>query len=327
MSEPVLSVEHLTVQYRTRRGSVHAVNDVSFELHPGESLGLVGESGCGKTTLALALMRILPDNAAILAGRIRLNGVDLAALSEKEMQRYRGRRISMVFQAAMNSLDPVYRVGDQIVEAIAAHERVSPAEAEERVKSLFSLVGLDETLIPRYPHEYSGGMRQRAVIAMALSSNPEVIIADEPTTALDVIVQDRIIKKLRGIQTEREMAMIYISHDVAVIAEVTDRVGVMYAGRLVELAPTAEIFANPIHPYTEALLASIPSVRGEKRPLRSLGGEPPDLMEIPPGCPFEPRCSRASEICVAEMPSRIGVEARWALCWNPVNTPSGSNVG
>jgi len=318
MSEPILKVESLTVEYTTTRGPVHAARDVSFELGPGESMGLVGESGCGKTTVALALLRILPDNGAISGGTVWLDGTDLAGLSERRMAEHRWRDISMIFQAAMNSLNPVYRVEDQIIEAIQAHESVSVSDARSRSGELFDLVGLDRALLKRYPHEYSGGMRQRAVIAMALACNPRVVVADEPTTALDVLVQERILRELRRIQTERRTGMIYISHDVAVIAGVSDTVGVMYAGQLVEKGPVREVFARPVHPYTQALLESVPSVKGEKRALHTLRGDPPDLMGLPTGCPFAPRCDRAIERCVADPPPRVGDDDHWGLCWNPV---------
>ena len=318
MSEPILQVKSLTVEYRTTRGPVHAARDVTFDLRPGESMGLVGESGCGKTTVALALLRILPDNGAIVGGAIELDGADLAVLNERQMAAHRWRDISMIFQAAMNSLNPVYRVVDQIVEAIQAHEPLSTADARDRTAGLFELVGLDTALLERYPHEYSGGMRQRAVIAMALACNPKVVIADEPTTALDVLVQERILREMRRIQKERQMGMMYISHDVAVIAGVADTVGVMYAGQLVEKGTVNDIFARPTHPYTKALLESVPSVKGPRRLLQSLAGDPPDLMAIPPGCPFAPRCSRATDQCHTNLPPRIGGDEHWGLCWNPV---------
>jgi peptide/nickel transport system ATP-binding protein len=325
MSLPVLEVKDLTVEYATGRGPVHAATGVTLTLAEGDSMGLVGESGCGKTTVALSLMRILADNATIVRGHVWLDGVDLTELPEAVMAKQRWSKISMVFQAAMNSLDPVHRVSDQIIEAIEFHEDVSRTAAMERARSLFGVVGLDEKMLRRYPHEYSGGMRQRAVIAMALACNPRVIVADEPTTALDVLVQDRILDQLREIQARRRMAMIYISHDVAVIAEVTSAVGVMYAGRIVEMGPTRDVFAAPIHPYTEALLGSVPSARGPKKPLRTLAGDPPDLISLPPGCPFAPRCPNALERCRVEDPPVVGSDAHWGLCWNPVR-PAGPVV-
>ena len=320
MTEPILIVDDLTMHYTTRAGDVSAVDNVSFTLTKGESLGLVGESGCGKTSVAICLLKLLPDNAHIKGGHIYLNGVDLVPLNEDEVRRYRWRRISMIFQAAMNSLNPVYRVGDQIIEAMETHlENFSYAMAREKVAELFRLVGLDPALMDQYPHEYSGGMRQRAVIAMALACDPDIIIADEPTTALDVIVQDRILKELRAIQQKLNMGMIYISHDIAVIAEVSDCVGVMYAGRLVEKACTEEIFHHPIHPYTAGLMSAFPSIVGPKRELTMLPGEPPDLLNPPPGCRFHPRCPYATSICQEQVPEfkNYGND-HFAACWHPL---------
>ena len=264
---PVLQVKDLTMHYQTRQGTVKAVDGISFELARGEVLGLVGESGCGKTSIAVTLMKLLPDNALILKGQVLLDGQDLMTMDDTTLRKYRWRRISMIFQAAMNSLNPVHRVGDQIVEAIEAHDMAATLkEAQETVDRLFRLVGLDPRLTDRYPHEFSGGMRQRAVIAMALACQPDVIVADEPTTALDVIVQDRILRQIKEIQTDLNMSMLYITHDIAVVAEVTDRIGVMYAGKLAELGNTADVFERPIHPYTKALLSVFPSIRGENAP-------------------------------------------------------------
>ena len=321
MTDPLLKVVGLTLRYSTRQGDIKAIEDVSFDLARGQSLGLVGESGCGKTSLANCLMRLLPDNARLVGGQVLLNGQDLMSLSEEEIRKVRWSRISMVFQAAMNSLDPVYRVGRQVVEAIEAHEpETMAAEAREKVAALFRLVGLDPQLMDRYPHELSGGMRQRAVIAMALSCDPDVIIADEPTTALDVIVQDRILRELKDIQEKLNMSIIYITHDMAVVAEVTDKIGVMYAGRLVETGDTADVFRSPLHPYTAALMSSFPSVMGEKRPLGSLPGEPPNLANPPPGCAFHPRCAYATDLCREQIPPQVTHGSQSAACWHPLNS-------
>ena len=317
---PILQVKDLTMHYQTRQGAVKAVDGISFDLARGEVLGLVGESGCGKTSVAISFMKLLPDNAQVIKGQVLLDGQDLLTMDGGTLRDYRWRRISMIFQAAMNSLDPVHRVGDQIIEALEAHDMFTTmAEARETVDRLFRLVGLDPRLTGQYPHEFSGGMRQRAVIAMALACQPDVVIADEPTTALDVIVQDRLLRQIKEIQRDLNMSMIYITHDIAVVAEVTDRIGVMYAGKLVELGSTAQVFYSPIHPYTNALLSVFPSIRGEKRPLATLGGEPPNLVDPPSGCRFHPRCPYATDICQREEPPVVDRDGHWANCWNPVN--------
>ena len=316
-TESVLVVDDLRMHYMTRAGVVRAVDGVSFSVERGQSLGLVGESGCGKSSIAMTLLKLLPDNAELVSGSISLNGVDLVSLSEEEMREHRWDRISMVFQAAMNSLDPVYRVGDQIIEALEAHSAMSHKEGVERVRDLFDLVSLDPSFIMRYPHEYSGGMRQRAIIAMALACEPDLIVADEPTTALDVIVQDRILREMKDIQRSLDMSMIYISHDMAVIAEVCDTVAVMYAGKLVESGPTTAVYARPIHPYTRALMSAFPSVRGDKHDLTTLPGEPPNLLDPPGGCSFNPRCQYATDECRTSTPPIVQRGEQWAACWNP----------
>lgn len=319
MVDNVLEVNDLTMHYRTRKGPVFAVDNVTFSVGRGESVGLVGESGCGKTSIAISLLKLLPENADIIGGEILLNGTDIVPLTEGEIREFRWRRISMVFQAAMNSLNPVYTVEEQIIEAMQQHmKHLSDEEMREKVDRLFELVGLDPEFKDQYPHQYSGGMRQRAVIAMALSCDPDLIIADEPTTALDVIVQDQLLKRIREIQEQLNMAMIYISHDVAVIAEVSDRVGVMYAGRMAEMASAETIFHYPIHPYTMGLMSAFPSIVGEKTELVMLPGEPPDLLNPPPGCRFHPRCPYVTEICRKEVPEfKDYGGGHYAACWHP----------
>jgi peptide/nickel transport system ATP-binding protein len=323
-----LSVHDLTMHYETRKGDVSAIDNVSFDLARGQSLGLVGESGCGKTSIAFSLMRLLPDNGKIKDGYIMIDGRDIVAMDYSDLLELRWRKIAMVFQAAMNALNPVYTVGDQIREAMELHMGdLRPAQARQTIGELFDLVGLDPELMDRYPHEFSGGMRQRAVIAMALSCNPDIIIADEPTTALDVIVQDRILKRIRTLQKDLDMAMIYISHDIAVIAEVSDRIGVMYAGRLAELADAVDIFERPLHPYTYALMGAFPSIKGPRRELRTLPGEPPDLLNPPSGCRFHPRCPYATDICREQRPDFVPVNGsqgndlstgHYVACWHPL---------
>jgi peptide/nickel transport system ATP-binding protein len=315
----VLDVKNLTMHYMTRKGPVYAVDDVSFHVGRGESIGLVGESGCGKTSIAISLLKLLPDNAKIMGGEILLNKTDLVPMSYDQVRKFRWRHISMVFQAAMNAMNPVYTVEEQILEAMRLHRpELSDEEMDDKIDHLFELVGLDPAFKDQYPHQYSGGMRQRAIIAMALSCDPDIIIADEPTTALDVIVQDSLLKKVREIQKALNMAMIYISHDIAVIAEVSQRVGVMYAGQLAEMASTEAIFHRPIHPYTMGLMSAFPSIVGEKTELVQLPGEPPDLLSPPPGCRFHPRCPYATEICRTDVPDfREHEERHYAACWHP----------
>jgi peptide/nickel transport system ATP-binding protein len=319
VTENVLEVNKLVMHYMTRKGPVYAVDDVTFHVERGEAIGLVGESGCGKTSIAISLLKLLPNNAKIHNGEIKINGEDVVPLNNAQMNDHRWRDISMVFQAAMNSLNPVYTVEEQILEAMRQHvPDMTEEEMDDKIDALFDLVGLDPTLKTQYPHQYSGGMRQRAVIAMALSCDPDLIIADEPTTALDVIVQDAILKRVREIQKELDMARIYSSHDIAVIAEVSERVGVMYAGKLVEMASTENIFHNPLHPYTMALMSSFPSIVGEKTELVTLPGEPPDLLDPPPACRFHPRCPFATEICREQEPEyKEHVDGHWAACWHP----------
>jgi peptide/nickel transport system ATP-binding protein len=315
---PVLEVNGLVMHYRTKGGDVSAVDNVTFSLMQGEALGLVGESGSGKTSIAMTLIRLLTDNAIIKQGEVLLDGVDVTKLSDQEMRKHRWADVSMVFQGAMNAWNPVYRVGDQIVEALEQHfPDLSEPEGRGRIAELFEMVGLPAAMVDRYPHELSGGMRQRAVLAMALSCNPKLIIADEPTTALDVIVQDQILKELKKVQINFGMSIIYISHDVAVIAEVSDRIGVMYAGKIVELGPTDEVFSRPRHPYTYLLLSSIPSVKGPRRRLAALKGESPNLLDPPSGCRFHPRCPFATELCAQkEPPHENSSPGHQVACWH-----------
>ncbi len=323
-NKPLLEIDDLVMHYKIKAGDVSAVDNVGFTIHQGEAVGLVGESGCGKTSTALSLLRLLPANAEYISGQIRLNGEDLLQLTEEEMRERRWKDIAMVFQGAMNSWNPVYRVGDQIREVLDTHYRgeLDFEEQTRHIESLFTSVGLPPEMIDRFPHEFSGGMRQRAVIAMALACSPELIIADEPTTALDVIVQDQILKELKRIQAEMGMSILYISHDIAVIAEVTDSLGVMYAGKLVEYGPTSEVFARPRHPYAYLLLRSTPSITGPRRKLAPLEGEPPDLLNPPSGCRFHPRCPFATERCAIEEPPFAEIsEGHKVACWNYEDVP------
>lgn len=298
MSKTVLKVENLNMHYETIAGNVSAVRDVSFELKEGESFGLVGESGCGKTSVAMSLLQLQADNAKISSGSIKLNDEELVTKTEKELRKIRWKGISIVFQGAMNAWNPVVKIGEQIREAIREHyPNNSKEENSDKIKKLFDIVGLDHSIMNRFPHELSGGMKQRAVIALALSCDPKVLIADEPTTALDVVIQDQILKEISKVQELLGLSLIYISHDIAVIAEMTSNMAVMYAGSIVEMGKTSEIFANPRHAYTKLLLESTPSIVGEKKKLRSLDGEPPSLIGDIKGCTFSPRCPEPSDSC------------------------------
>ena len=325
-SGPLIQLNNLTMDYQTKEGRVSAVKNVNLTLDRGSSLGLVGESGCGKTSVALTLLRLQASNAEITDGEILLNGENLLDLDEEEMRQKRWSDISMVFQGAMTAWNPVYRIGDQIREALDLHwpEKLTTEQVRTRIGELFGLVGLPEEAMDRYPHEFSGGMRQRATIAMALSCNPQLIIADEPTTALDVIVQDQILKELKKIQAELGMSIIYISHDIAVIAEVADKMGVMYAGEIVEYGTTEEIFGTPRHPYAWLLLSSTPSITGPRRKLAPLVGEPPNLMNPPSGCRFHPRCPFATDKCSTDQPVAEDIgNGHMVACWNYDQVPIG----
>ena len=298
MSTPLLEVENLSMHYDTLEGNVDAVKNISFTVNSGESFGLVGESGCGKTSVAMTLLQLQPENSVITQGSIKLDGKELIGLSENDLRKVRWDSISIVFQGAMNAWNPVIKIGEQIREAMREHyPENTKQENINKIIELFRMVGLDESITDRYPHELSGGMKQRAVIALALSCDPKVIIADEPTTALDVVIQDQILNEIKKVQDLLGLSLIYISHDIAVIAEMTDKIAVMYAGSIVEIGPTKDVFKTPKHSYTRALLDSTPSIRGEKKKLRSLDGEPPSLINEIKGCSFSPRCPTPTEKC------------------------------
>ena len=298
MSKTLLEVKNLSMHYDTLEGNVDAVKNISFTVKSGESFGLVGESGCGKTSVAMTLLQLQPENSVITQGSIKLDGKELIGLSENDLRKVRWDSISIVFQGAMNAWNPVIKIGEQIREAMREHyPENTKQENINKIIELFRMVGLDESITDRYPHELSGGMKQRAVIALALSCDPKVIIADEPTTALDVVIQDQILNEIKKVQDLLGLSLIYISHDIAVIAEMTDKIAVMYAGSIVEIGPTKDVFKTPKHSYTRALLDSTPSIRGEKKKLRSLDGEPPSLINEITGCSFSPRCPTPTEKC------------------------------
>ena len=302
----ILEVKDLNMSYKTIDGNVDAVKDVSFTVKEGESFGLVGESGCGKTSVAMSLLQLQADNGKITSGEIIFDGQNIVNLSEAELREVRWSGISIVFQGAMNSWNPVVKIGEQIREAMREHyPNKTKDENTKKILELFEIVGLEDSIIDRYPHELSGGMKQRAVIALALSCDPKLIIADEPTTALDVVIQDQILNEIRKVQDVLGLSLIYISHDIAVIAEMTDNMAVMYAGRIVERGPTKEIFANPKHSYTKSLLESTPSVVGDKVKLQSLDGEPPSLISKEKGCTFAPRCPYKDISCNPELDMQL----------------------
>ena len=319
MTTPLLQVSDLRVQFRTERGPLGAVDGVSFELEAGRTLGIVGESGCGKTVLSRSLLKLNP----IAGGSVIFDGRDLVALEEEELNEVRGRDISIVFQDPMTSLNPVLTIGYQIAESLTHHLKMSRAGARTRARELLAAVGIPspDGRLNEYPHQLSGGMRQRVTIAMALSCEPRLLIADEPTTALDVTVQAQILDLLKQQQRQRGMAMILISHDLGVVAGRTDEIAVMYAGRFVERAPTRVLFDRPRMPYTEALLRAIPRLdQPSHSRLLAIGGRPPDLVEPPPGCRFSPRCEYARDRCRVDEPLlEPALDAGHSFaCWYPV---------
>jgi peptide/nickel transport system ATP-binding protein len=299
----ILRVEDLSVIFKINEGVVRAVENVSFELKDGESIGLVGESGCGKTTTALSIMGMLPSNGYVNEGNIFFEGENVVKNDEIQWQKYRWDKIAMIFQGAMNSLNPVMKISDQIGEAIKLHQsNVTKEAVEKRVIELFKLVGLDEKRINYYPHEFSGGMKQRVMIAMALACNPSLIIGDEPTTALDVMVQAQIIDLINDLRSKLSMSMIIITHDLSIISEICDKVAVMYAGNIVEVGCIEDIIENCRHPYTQKLIKAFPNIYGDKKMVESIPGVPPNLLAPPKGCRFHPRCHKCMDICKTTVP-------------------------
>jgi peptide/nickel transport system ATP-binding protein len=307
VAEPLLDVRALSVQFLLESGTVHAVTDLTIAVQRGQTVGLVGESGCGKSTAAFALMGLLPRNGRVTAGSIRFEGRDLLRLAPPALRALRGDRISMVFQNPMTSLDPAYPIGAQIVDVLREHRRLGAAAAKGRAVDLLRRVGIPAPAerFHSYPHQLSGGQRQRVVLAIALACSPALLIADEPTTALDVTIQAQILTLLRDLCAEQGAAIMLITHDLGVVAQMCDRVAVMYAGRLVEEAPVAALFAAPLHPYTQALLRSVPSAGVGRGALPVIEGSVPDLVRPPRGCPFAPRCAQRMAICDQRMPERL----------------------
>ena len=312
----LLEIEELVVSYSTPKGELRAIDNVNFALDKGEIVGVVGESGCGKSTLGLTLLKMLPSSGKVVTGRIRLGELDVLALKSENLRRYRWEKVSMIFQSAMNALDPVKRVESQIAETIVQHKNMSTDDAQARARELLRMVNIDPSRAKSYPHELSGGMRQRVVIALALCLDSTILIADEPTTALDVVVQAGVLRTLRNLQRRLGLAVILISHDVSIMWGISDRLVVMYAGKIVEVGPTKDVIENPKHPYTECLLNAVPILGNREKEIRSISSSPPSLLSPPKGCRFHPRCPYAFGKCSIEEPPMISVgDGRKAACW------------
>lgn len=311
----MLDVHNLRTFYRADGGYVKAVDDVSFHLDEGEALGLAGESGCGKTTAALSIVRLLPSNASIMGGEVLYKGQDIVKMSGRKLRRIRWKEISIVFQGAMNALNPVKRIADQIAEPILLHEKVSKEDAFQRARKLVEFVGIDKARAKDYPHEFSGGMRQRVMIAMALACSPRLVILDEPTTALDVMTKTQIQELVKDLQKRLTLSTILITHDLSVIAETCEKVAIMYGGQLVEYADVVSIFEKPLHPYTSGLIRAFPNIYGSRELPLSIPGSPPDLLHPPDGCRFAPRCSMADKECSEAPPAKTVSGNHYVACW------------
>jgi peptide/nickel transport system ATP-binding protein len=311
----LLEVNGLKTFYRADGDYVRAVDDVSFHVDKGESMGLAGESGCGKTTAALSLMRLLPSNASIVGGEILYEGQDIVKMSDRRLRRTRWKKIAIVFQGAMNALNPVKAIADQIAEPIILHDNVPKEEAIRSAERLVEMVGIDKARAKEYPHEFSGGMRQRVMIAMALACEPRLVILDEPTTALDVMTKTQIQQLIKNIQKEFDLSTILITHDLSVIAETCEKVAIMYAGKLVEYGNVVSMFEKPRHPYTEGLIKAFPNIRGSRELPASIPGSPPNLLHPPSGCRFAPRCPIAGKECEAPPIGKSLDDARYVECW------------
>ena len=312
----LLEIEDLIVSYSTPKGELRAIDNVNFALDKGEIIGVVGESGCGKSTLGLTLLKMLPSSGRVVTGRIRFGELDVLALKNENLRRYRWEKVSMIFQSAMNALDPVKRVESQIAETIVQHKNMSTDDAQAQARELLQMVNIDPSRAKSYPHELSGGMRQRVVIALALCLDSTILIADEPTTALDVVVQAGVLRTLRNLQRRLGLAVILISHDVSIMWGISDRLVVMYAGKIVEVGPTKDVIENPKHPYTECLLNAVPILGNREKEIRSISSSPPSLLSPPKGCRFHPRCPYAFAKCRIEEPPIITVgDGREAACW------------
>jgi oligopeptide/dipeptide ABC transporter ATP-binding protein len=329
---PLLDVRHLSTQFTTRGGVVRAVDDVSWDVKPAETVALVGESGCGKSVSALSIMRLVAAPAGrIVAGEVWFKGKDLLRLSEEEMRRVRGRELAMVFQEPMTSLNPVLTVGRQLTEGLEIHLGADPARARARAEELLQMVGIPDPArrLAQYPHQFSGGMRQRMMVAMAVACEPALVLADEPTTALDVTIQAQILELMKTLSRRLGVAMLIITHNLGVVARYADRVNVMYAGRIIEQGTARELYARPRHPYTLGLLRSVPRLDEARRArLDPIEGQPPDLARLPPGCAFAPRCAFRVERCLAERPALVaaGHDGHVSACWEIERLPEGRAV-
>lgn len=304
---PLLSIRNLTVEYVTPRGPVRAVDHISFDIQAGEVFGLAGESGSGKSTAAMAAMRLLQPPALITGGEVLFEGQDILSMTEQELRLFRWKKVALVFQSAMNALNPVLTIGAQIADVIETHERVSSRESWERAAELLQLVGIESSRLKSYPHQLSGGMRQRVVIAIALALRPPLLFMDEPTTALDVVVQKEILQQIAELKEKLGFSILFITHDLSLMLEFCDKVGILYAGKLCELAPAQQLFAAPRHPYTQGLMNSFPSLHGPKERREGIPGSPPDLRSPPPGCRFHPRCARRVPLCSEQVPPLISL--------------------
>ncbi len=315
--DELLNIEDLTIHYITDAGETHAVNNLNLKLGKGETLGFVGETGAGKTTSALGIMRLVPDPPGeILSGKIMFDGENLLEKPEKEMYQIRGNKISMIFQDPMTSLNPVMTVGDQIAEVLLLHQNLKKEELQEKTAQMLETVGIKRERMKDYPHQFSGGMKQRVVIAIALACNPMLIIADEPTTALDVTIQAQVLELMKELQNKYNTSMIMITHDLGIVAEICDNVAIMYAGSVIEYGSVEKLYNDPKHPYTKGLFASIPTLDADEDTLHVIKGTPPNPLELPTGCKFHPRCEFATEQCKKFMPKMVNVDDKHQVaCW------------
>jgi oligopeptide/dipeptide ABC transporter ATP-binding protein len=309
----MLEIDNLKVYFFTRKGVAKAVDGISFNVNENEMMGLIGESGCGKTTTALSVIKLLRLES-IVGGKIMFEGRDIVSMNDREIRKLRGNTISIVRQEAQNGLNPVMTVGDQIIEMILSHEKVTKAEARQRARHQLNLVGINDARMKSYPHEFSGGMKQRVMIAIATACYPRFLILDEPTTGLDVIVQRQILTLIRGLKERLNLTAMLISHDLSVVAETCDKVAVMYAGKIAEQSDTVSLYKNPLHPYSQALIGAYPSLKGEKRALKGIPGSPPDPLFPPSGCRFAPRCAYAAPICKKDGPPLVEKHGRFVSC-------------